>query len=343
MRIAVLGAGAIGSSVGGMLALASKDVTLVARRDHAAAINENGLRMTGFLRETVQVRAVERLDFRPDLILLCTKTQHVEEACRLNAAFVRGVPLVTMQNGVASSDIAASVLGREGIIGGVVFFGATYVQPGEVFCINRKGMVIGEWCQPNSDRVRRVADLVSEAVPTAVNDNVRGSMWMKLVINLTNGVPATTGLSVQELAQYPEFIELAVRLMREGLRAIAKAGVVLEPLPDHFTLEQAQRLLELPLPEAMAYAQLHIPTAATLAGRKPELPVYGSTWQSIKRGQPTEVDYLNGEVVRLGQKVGMPTPLNGLMLGMVHQCERRGGFLGPDAVREAVRPLLMGA
>ena len=101
MRVAVIGAGAIGSVIGGLLARAHEDVTLVGRRPHVDAVNRNGLRIDGALGAMqVRVKAAETLDFRPDVALLTVKTQGVAATAREVSPYVVGVPVVTMQNGV---------------------------------------------------------------------------------------------------------------------------------------------------------------------------------------------------------------------------------------------------
>jgi 2-dehydropantoate 2-reductase len=114
MKIAVVGAGAIGSVVGGLLSKAGEDVTLIARKLHVYAIRHEGLMLDGpFGRKIIEVKAAENLDFKPDLVLFTVKTQDVESSIKEIKPFISGVPLVTMQNGVQSDDIVARILGEE--------------------------------------------------------------------------------------------------------------------------------------------------------------------------------------------------------------------------------------
>ena len=130
MHIAVVGAGAIGSVLIGMLARAGEDVTLVGRPPHVDAVNRNGLLIDGVLGTiTVRIKAHERLDFKPDLALLTAKTQDVEAAARDIKASVPGVPVVPLQNGVRRGDLLAGVLGKEMVLSRVVLFGATFLEP----------------------------------------------------------------------------------------------------------------------------------------------------------------------------------------------------------------------
>ena len=144
MRVAVIGAGAIGSVIGGLLARAHEDVTLIGRRPHVDAVNRNGLRIDGALGTMqVRVRAAERLDFRPDLALLTVKTQGVAATAEEVHPFVVGVPMVTMQNGVRGDELVADVLGMEDILSCVVLFGATFLEPGSVTYSPQGKLVLG--------------------------------------------------------------------------------------------------------------------------------------------------------------------------------------------------------
>jgi 2-dehydropantoate 2-reductase len=117
MKIAVIGAGAIGSVIGGLLSKAGQDVTLIGRKAHVGTINEKGLIIECALgKMLVRVKAQECLDFMPDLALLAVKTQDVEIAAREIEPYVSGIPIVTMQNGVRSDGLVASVLGRGNVI-----------------------------------------------------------------------------------------------------------------------------------------------------------------------------------------------------------------------------------
>ncbi len=132
-KIAVVGAGAIGSLIGGLLAHAGEEVTLVGRRAHIEAIRENGLRIDGVLGPlTIPVRAAETLDFRPDLVLLAVKTQDVETVCDQAQAHIQSSTIVTLQNGVRSDDMVASRVPKEDIVSGVVMLNAQFLTPGHI-------------------------------------------------------------------------------------------------------------------------------------------------------------------------------------------------------------------
>jgi len=331
VRISIIGAGAIGSALGALLALRGQEVVLIGRASHVDAISRNGLYVDGCRGEfTVQVKAAERLDSRPDLVLLTVKTQDVTAAVRDNSACLTDVPLVTLQNGVRSDELVAELLPQPQILSAVVLMAATYLTAGRVTLLDEGALVIGRPFGPRDAQVDRVASILNEAVPTRVSTNIRGAHWLKLIANLNNALPALTNKSASQVSADPFLRHLAVGLMREGLRVTDRAGVRLESLPG-----APVTLLRLFawLPEGL--------TALLAAGMARRMDTHGSllgsTLQSLRRGRPTEIEYLNGEVVRLGQRLGVPTPLNAHVVELVHQVEQTGKFFSADDIRHEIR------
>ncbi len=321
-RIAVIGAGAVGCTIGALLRRAGQDVTLIGRPEQLAAICSGGLHIDGALgRFSVQVPVAEKLDFHSDLALLAVKTQDVVPAVKASLSFLTDVPLVTLQNGLRSDDLVAGVLPRHQIVSAVVSTIATYLTPGHVTIISPGSLVIGH---PFA-----VAEILSHAIPTRVSANIRGAHWLKLLVNVNNALPAITNFSVQEVYADPYLSQLVIRLLQEGLAVVQRAGIRLESLPDVSVV--LMRLLgKLPVKIAARLASAKVRRTASTA------PVLGSTLQSLRRHRLTEIDYLNGEIVRLGTEVEVPTPLNAIMVEMVHRVEKQGRFLGVSAIRKAV-------
>ena len=326
MKIAVIGAGAIGSVIGGLLSKAGEDVTLIGRKPHVDAVNRKGLVLEGECgRIVIKVKAAENLDFKPDLALLTVKAQDVESSVRKMQPFLSSTQIVTMQNGVQSDDQAAGLLGKENIISGVVTFNGQFLEPGKAsysIPFSKTALLIGEPFGNKGNRLQTLSALLNKAIGTDISEDIRAAHWTKLIWNLQTAVPAITGLSYQDSYQYPEVRELTIRLLKEGLKVIKAAGIKTANVPG-FPMEPI---------EAMARESL--PTASSLLKKIAEslgkVPVLGSTLQSIKRGTSTEVDYLNGEIVNLGKEMGIPTPFNSLVVGLVHQIETTGKFLTID-------------
>jgi len=332
MKIAVIGAGAIGSVIGGLLSKAGEDVTLIGRKSHVDAINRNGLLLDGASGKVIiQVKAAEDLDFKPDLVLLAVKTQDVEVSVMKIQPYLSGVLVVTMQNGVRSDDLVAGVLGKENIISSVVFFNSSFLEPGRVLFstpFGKTALLIGEPFDTSGHRLQSLSALLNKALPTDISEDIRGAHWTKLLWNLNTAVPAVTGLPMQEGNQYPQIRELNINLMKEGLETIKLAGIKTAEIPG-MPLSLIEVMVKMPLPDASAIMKDSIKSLG-------ELSILGSILQSIKRGKSTEIDYMNGEIVNLGKKKkrGIPTPVNSLIVELVHQVETTGKFLTPEELNQ---------
>ena len=330
METAVIGAGAIGSVMGGLLSKAGEDVILIGRKPHVDAINQNGLVLDAPPEKVViRVKAAENLDFKPDLALLAAKTQDVESAVRKAQPFLSAALVVTTQNGVRCDDIVAGILGKENIISGVVLYNCEFLEPGRVLyskLLSKTALLIGEPFNFKGNRLQSLLALFNKALPTDISQDIRGAHWTKLLWNLITAVPAVTGLSYQEGNHYPQIRELNIRLMKEGLEIIRLAGIKTAPVPG-LSLSLIEKMAEMPLPQASSMMKNIIESGG-------EQHTLGSMLQSIKRGRSTEVDYMNGEIVSLGKNNGIPTPVNSLMVRLVHEVEATGKFLTVDELTQ---------
>jgi 2-dehydropantoate 2-reductase len=323
MKISVIGAGAIGSVIGGLLSKAGEDVTLIGRKHHVDAINQNGLILDAeSSKMVIQAKAAENLDFKPDLALLTVKAQDVVSSVRKVQPFLSSTLVVTMQNGVRSDDQVEGLLGKENIISGVVTFNGQFLEPGKAsysIPFSKTALLIGEPFGNKGSRLQTLSALLNKAIGTDISEDIRAAHWTKLIWNLQTSVPAITGLSYQDSYQYPEVRELAISLLKEGLKVIKAAGI------------KTANVSGFPMEPIETIARESLPMASTMLKKIGEslgrVPVLGSTLQSIKRGTSTEVDYLNGEIVNLGKNMGIPTPINSLIVGLVHEVESTGKFL----------------
>jgi 2-dehydropantoate 2-reductase len=330
MHVAVLGAGAVGSVLGSLLWRAGEDVVLVGRAAHVAAIRSAGLSVQGVLggfRATPH--AEERLRAKPDLVLLTVKTQDVVQALRENAQFLEGVPIVVLQNGLQAEALAATAVPAAQLISGIVALHAQYLTAGHVLLMQADGLLIGRPDGHPDATVERVRAVLDKAVPTSVSANILGARWTKLIVNLNNVVPALCDVSFKEAYRIPALRRLALGMMREGIVVGTRAGVRFESLPGtSVTLVKLAAVMP-----ALLAGEVAARKAAKLETR---WPLKGSTWQSLARGRSHEADYLNGEVVRLGRSLGVPTPLNARALALLEQVAARGGHLTVREVEQAL-------
>ncbi|MFH1199055.1 MAG: 2-dehydropantoate 2-reductase [Candidatus Omnitrophota bacterium] len=323
MKIAVIGAGAIGALVAGYLKSKGEDVALVGRADAVKAIKKNGLEISGCRGDlNIKIEAVEKLDFYPDLTILATKSQDLEMAIRENLKFLSDSIILTTQNGLQADFLAAKLLPQENIISSIVMFGATYLEPGKIIHNFEGSWIIGRIFQKNDEKTVEISEVLNQAFPTLVAEGIKGMKYLKVFVNANNCIPAILGLSMQEAFQDLEISRVAIAIWKEGLSIVNKAGVNLVSLPD-FPLERLIKLTAMPTDEA---AKIYSGIMINLS----KVPLYGSILQSIKRGKLSEIDYINGEFVALAKNNNLSANLNAKLVEMVHSVERNNKFFSKE-------------
>ncbi|SPJ34951.1 ketopantoate reductase family protein [Kushneria phyllosphaerae] len=294
MQIAVMGAGAVGSYYGALLAKAGHTVTLIGRAAHVEAMQSSGLSLeTTSGRETVEVTASVHASALKDaeLVLFCVKSTDTETAGALMAPQLSDTAVVlSLQNGVDNASRLAEVLGRE-VIPVVVYAAVAIVGPGHVRHHGRGELALGA-----SAISARLAELFQDAgVAAEVSDNVTGMLWAKLVINCAwNAVSAIT--------QQPYGALMAI----DGVRALVLAVVA-----ECQTVAQACAVT---LPDDIEHSTLAI--AESMAGQ------HSSTAQDLARARPSEIEHLNGFIACQGQRHGIDTPFNHTLLVLVRALEQ---------------------
>lgn len=325
MRVGVIGAGAVGGAIAALLARGGHEVEVTARGAHLEAILESGIRLTGAWGDyTARVSAGEVLTRAPELVIVTTKAQDAVAAIRENVALLRGIPVVVVQNGLDAISAASAAAPRSDIVGGLATFASSYLSPGQVTVTAGGPSYLGVAAHLSDVPARYAARALGEVMPVTVIPNFAGAQWTKLVINQVNALPAITGLSVQEVVRNGRLRRIMTASMRECVRTALRSRVQFEPLQGlgHGGL----RLFgALPL-----WVGQVLPVLMTR--RMGSTPNPGSTLQSIRRGQATEVDYLNGAVVRAAEAIGRTAPVNDLLVRLVHEVEASGDFLSADEV-----------
>ena len=325
VKIGIIGAGALGGTFAVLLARAGHDVEVTARGAGLEAIRAGGIRLTGGYGDAhARVAAGEELSARPDLVLVCTKAQDAEAAIARNAATIDGVPVVVVQNGLDGLQTAERLLPSSSCMGVLSIIAANYTEPGVVRVTTTAASYLGRGDGPADEESRRVAAILSEAVPVVAIDGFRGAQWTKLVVNMLNAVPAIVGRSVQEVLHDRRLRRVVAASMRETVLVGIARGVRFGSLQG---LGNARLRLFARMP--LAVGQVLPWLMGVRMGRVPNL---GSTQQSVRRGQPTEVDHLNGAVVREAAAAGLTAPVNASLTALVHEVERSGAFLPEERV-----------
>ena len=294
MKVAVMGAGAVGCYYGAMLARAGHEVVLIGRPAHVEAVRARGLRLEAqSFDEHVPMAASTEPDAvrGADLVLFCVKSTDTEAtAAQIAPHLAPGALVLTLQNGVDNDERARSVLRSHEVAAAVVYVATGMAGPGHVKHNGRGELVIAP-----SARGEEVAQALRAAgVPTEISDNVRGALWAKLVLNCAyNALSAITQLPY------------GVLVRNEGVPGVLR-DVVAECL-------------------AVARAEgVTIPgdIDAAVAGIARTMPAqFSSTAQDLARGKRSEIDHLNGFVLRRGEALGVPVPANRLLWTLVRLLE----------------------
>jgi 2-dehydropantoate 2-reductase len=305
MKIYFLGAGALGCAIGGTLAAGGSDVTLIdPYQAHVDAINRDGLRMRRGEDETVvRVKAATSTEglAAPDLIIVLVKSFHTREAIRAAKTIIGARTVVmSLQNGMGHEDILAEEAGAAHVLAGKTYVGGVLLGPGHIIAGTRgKLTIIGELDGSISDRVNAIAAEFERAeLPTTVSDNILGTIWDKLLINVATGaMSGITGLPYGRLYALPELEASAVAAVAEAMAVARAIGVRLSITEPR---------------DAWVMAAEGLP---------PEFRT--SMLQSLDKGAPTEIDFINGAVVRAGARNQVPTPVNQTLVALVKGIEAR--------------------
>jgi 2-dehydropantoate 2-reductase len=305
VRVVVVGAGSLGSAVGGTLAAAGHDVALVTRDvDHVDAIRRVGLRLDdGDTSRTVDVDAAT--DYGAvgvaDLAIVLVKSFDTTDAITAaRPALDENSVVLTLQNGVGCEEMIADVVGRERVVAGRTFVGGRIVEPGVVeYGIAGRTTTIGELDGTKTARIRSVADAFTAAgMTTVVTDDVIAMMWDKLLVNVATGAwSALTGLPYGELSVHADVETMAVATVAEAMEVARAAGIAIT------ATDPAE-------PWRRAWSGLPYGFKASML-------------QSIEKGSRTEVDVMHGAVCRAGRAAGVATPINDTLWAAVRGLERR--------------------
>ncbi|WP_137894942.1 ketopantoate reductase family protein [Ramlibacter sp. 2FC] len=308
MKICVLGAGALGCAIGGVLTEAGHEVWLVNRgRAHVDAMRAQGLtlREAGVDR-VVKVHAstdcgeIAAASGAMDLVIVLVKSFHTREAIAAARPIVGAhTTVLSLQNGLGHEDILAEAVGRDKVLAGKTYTGGVMLGPGHIIAGTQgKETHIGELDGSLSERVVRIAEAFNGAgLITEVSRNIMGTMWDKLLVNVATGaLSAVTRLPYGELYQVPEVEACAIAAVAEAM-AVAKAGGI-----------------------ALSVTDPRQPWVKAAEGLPQEFKA--SMLQSLEKGSATEIDYVNGSVVRWGERHGVATPINQTLVACVKGVER---------------------
>ncbi len=301
MRIYVIGAGAMGGFYGGLLKRAGYDVSLIdVREDHVARINRDGLKIRGVRGDhVISIPAHTSVkDLAPcDFAIVFTDSNATREAAvTANAVLKPDGFAMTLQNGIGNVEVLVEVLGKSRVVAGVTMNSGAHPEPGLSVYTNADMTTIGELDGSRSERIVAVADMLNAAqIETEVVADPMSYVYGKFVLNCgVNAIAAATGLRSGEVYRTPELRELQGRMMDEVMQVVAAKG---------WKLSEAD-----PRAKILHHSKLRF--------NKP------SMLQHVEQGRRTEIDAINGALVREAHGLGLAVPYNEAVVAIIKGVEK---------------------
>ena len=319
IRYIIFGAGAVGSTIGGLLIRAGFPVVLVGRPAYAEALRR-GIRVEQdgeeiAFRADAVTAAADLIPTARDIVLITTKSQSTAEVVAdLFSVYGGSVPVVCLQNGVRNEAIAAERF--EHVYAGLVFLSAVQLQPDLITLPPGRVLAFGRYPTGLDPLAKQIAaDLTSAGLEAMASSYVMAMKWGKLVANLNNATHTIVGYWIERGMRDPDMRNLMLGVREEGLRVLGAAGIAVEPPEGE------------PSP-----IRIHKMTEALRRAPKPDNNgeesghrTYPSMWQDLYLGRrSTEADFLNGDIVELGTRLGIPTPYNSTLLETINRMMAEG-------------------
>ena len=306
MKIVMLGAGALGSTIGGTLAIGGNDVHFVDMwQEHVDLINKDGLHMTNEKEDwyvRVDARTTADTIGEADLVIVLVKsfaTKQAVEQLKQTNVIGKNTLVMSLQNGLGNEETIASVIGSENVISGKTYVGGRLIQAGYISAgVQGKWTYIGELNGEITDRIQTVCNVFNDAgLLCEVSDNIKCLIWDKLLINVAAGaLCGITRLPYGPLYEEDYIKDVAVAAIQEGIQVAKAAGVVLKSEDPQY------------------------PWVAASEGLPGTFKT--SILQSLELKRPTEIDFINGSIVEWGKKYGIATPVNQTLVACVKGIEK---------------------
>ena len=325
----IMGAGAVGGYIGGMLGAAGEDIILIdAWPAHVEAIRADGLKLDtpeGMIKSrprALHICDVHQLVGQPvGLAFLCVKLYDTNWAATLLGDTVGDSPIVTMQNALVEDDVAR-IVGQSRTMGAIAgTLDVALMAPGMVRRSRRRGaekpvFKVGELNGQKTPRLRAIADLLTKVDTTATTSHLRDERWAKLVANtMTTGLSAVSGLTFLDVYRRDDVSRLAIKLAAEALAVGHRLGFQLYPV--HGVPPERWQAAGAGDPDAIAEAT----SAMAAQSRSMVEGGISGTLQDLTKRRRTEVDYFNGYVAERGRAYGVPTPTHAAVTAMIRRME----------------------
>lgn len=326
MRVAIYGAGSLGTILGAYIAKGGEQIELINRNQaHIAALQSAGAKVTGTVEfcQAVTAYTPDKMSGVYDIIFLMTKQQHNAEVVSVLKDFLApDGAIVTFQNGLPELGIA-DIVGPERVLGCTVAWGATMISPGVCELTSAPDALsfsLGAISDKANSHFDTVKGLLEKMGTVDVEQNFIGTRWSKLLINAAfSGMSAVLGCTFGHAAGNRASRRIVQLLIKECIDVCAAGGIRIEPVQG----KDIVKLLNYTNPIKRAISLMIIPIAIRKHAR-----LKASMLQDLEKGKLTEVDAINGAVSAFGRKVGCATPMNDRVVEIIHRIER--GELTPS-------------
>lgn len=325
MRLAIYGAGSLGTILGAFISKAGIDIELINHnKAHVKALKEQGAQVIGTIQfcQPVIAYTPDEMNGLYDILFLMTKQQHNAEVVHmLKSHLASNGALVTFQNGLPEMQIA-EILGEERVLGCTVAWGATMQSPGICELTSEPDALsfsLGTISAQPNKHLNKVKELLELMGTVDIEENFIGTRWSKLLINASfSGMSAVLGCTFGEAAKSRASRRIVQALIKECIDVCQAGGIRIEPVQG----KDIVKLLNYNNSIKRAFSYFIIPIAIRKHAR-----LKASMLQDLERGRLTEVDAINGAVSDYGRRVGCPTPMNDRVVEIIHKIEQ--GVLRP--------------
>lgn len=331
MPITVIGAGAIGGTVGAFLTEAGYDVTLVDLvAEHVQVMNEQGLHITGIRGDrhySVRARTPDQMSGPLKTVFLCVKGHFTESAMSRYAPLLAPEGyVVSLQNGL-NEEIIARHVGRERTVGAFVHFGADYLEPGLIQLGQEQDIHLGELNGEITPRLEALQTVLGHVMPTQLTDNIWGFLWGKLVYGAMAFAVSTVDAPVREVLSDPRGRAVSRAASHEAARVAQAQGFSMEQIGEF------DPTAFLPGPGWEQRAEAALDRLAEGMGNS--IKQHMGIWRDLKiKRRQTEVDMQSAVIVARGRELGIPTPVNAAVVRMIKAIEQGQRGMGWENLDE---------
>jgi 2-dehydropantoate 2-reductase len=327
-KIAVVGPGAVGGTTAGILTSKGYDVTLACKYPEVASkISREGIHIHGLGKEMLvkvpTAPSIKELKGTFDLVLLATKAMDMAETAREALPLLHsGTKVVSMQNGIMEEELS-EIVGRERTVGCVVGFGATMEAYGSIELTSHGDMWLGYMDRDPDPQLEEISGILNEVATTHTVERILPTRYAKLIINsCTSTLGVITGMELGPLLRKKQARELFVQVGREAIRVADAMGLKVPPYGGRIRF---RTILNSPGPVQ------HV--AIRIIGIRYRR-MKSTNLQSLERGRVTEIEYLNGYIVKHGKSHNVKTPLNSKLLEMVREIEEKKRPISPGNLED---------